>query len=74
MILQQAQANQRAIQSGSFAGSGTRGAVFDAALQGEQANTMRNTMEIKEHIPHFFKEHKKATAIVIAVIIVLIII
>jgi hypothetical protein len=42
--LQQAQANQRAIQSGSFAGSGTRGAVFDAALQGEQANTMRNTI------------------------------
>ena len=42
--LQQAQADQRAIQSGSFAGSGTRGAVFDAALKGEQANTMRNTI------------------------------
>ena len=31
-------------------------------------------MDIKEHIPHFIKEHKKATDIVIAIIIVLIII
>ena len=38
--LQRAQADQRAIQSGSFAGSGTRGAVFDAALAGEQADTL----------------------------------
>jgi len=42
--LQQAQANERAVQSGSFAGSGTRNAIFDAALQGEQANTLRNTV------------------------------
>tara|TARA_R100000908_G_C3752326_1_gene146822 strand:+ start:1126 stop:1872 length:747 start_codon:yes stop_codon:yes gene_type:complete len=42
--LQKAQANERAIGSGAFAGSGTRQAVFDAALAGEQANTLRNTV------------------------------
>jgi len=42
--MQQAQANERAIGSGAFAGSGTRSAVYDAALQGEQANTMSNTI------------------------------
>jgi hypothetical protein len=42
--LQQAQADQRAIQSGSFAGSGTRGAIFDAALQGEQFDVLGKTV------------------------------
>jgi len=42
--MQQAQANERAIGSGAFAGSGTRNAVYDAALQGEQGDVLRNTV------------------------------
>jgi len=42
--LQQAQADQRAVQSGAFAGSGSRNAVFDAALQGEQFDVLGKTV------------------------------